>query len=125
MAGKLYFNAMDRSQEWYADLLANHIDEAKSLLQKVLESADYDANGCLVTPTKSPRKVRLLGGQDRAYRFVYCLTHQTTLTREQVVRHRCSNRRCINPDHLEVGYKADNLQDERDRQAYGIDFKML
>ena len=28
-----------------------------------------------------------------------------------VVRHKCDNRRCINPDHLEVGTNADNTQD--------------
>lgn len=32
-----------------------------------------------------------------------------------VVRHRCDNRRCWNPAHLEVGTHADNTQDMLDR----------
>ncbi|MFD2855254.1 hypothetical protein [Seohaeicola zhoushanensis] len=41
------------------------------------------------------------------------------------VRHRCHNRRCVNPRHLEVGDRADNLRDEWERQANGVDFALL
>jgi hypothetical protein len=36
---------------------------------------------------------------------------------DDVVRHRCNNRRCINPEHLEIGSRGENLQDERDFSA--------
>ena len=42
--------------------------------------------------------------------------------RDQVVRHRFHNRRCINPDHLTIGDRRDNLYDEFDRRANGVDW---
>ena len=45
--------------------------------------------------------------------------------RDQVVRHRCHNRRCINPQHLTIGDRRDNLEDELGRRANGVDWAML
>ncbi|WP_106607029.1 HNH endonuclease [Shimia abyssi] len=41
------------------------------------------------------------------------------------IRHRCHNRRCINPEHLETGSRADNLRDEWDRRANGINWRWV
>lgn len=35
--------------------------------------------------------------------------------RGHVVRHRCHNRRCVNPDHLMVGTQRDNIHDAMER----------
>ena len=37
-----------------------------------------------------------------------------------LVRHKCDNRKCINPKHLEVGTHLDNMQDMRDRRRSQI-----
>jgi hypothetical protein len=79
----------------------------------------------MVTPTATPRKVRFKGQQMAAYRFVFCVTDQLEATTEDVVRHRCHNRSCINPDHLEIGSKEDNKRDDWEVLANGLDFGLL
>ena len=119
------FLVRDRLQVWYEDILANHLDEAMAIVERQLESAETDENGCVVTATTQPRKLRFLKGQDRAYRFIYCVLNHHAASSDQVVRHLCHNRRCINPDHLTIGDRRDNLRDEWDRQANGVDWALL
>ena len=54
------------------------------------------------------------------YRFIFCVLNQVVRGYDDVVRHRCDNRLCINPDHLELGSRGENLQDERDFDANGV-----
>ena len=61
------------------------------------------------------------GRQTYAYRFVYCVLNEVAASRERVVRHRCHNRRCINPEHLEIGSQADNKRDDWEHWAGGTD----
>lgn len=56
-----------------------------------------------------------------SHRIVYCEAndiHMGAIT-GLVVRHTCDNPRCINPEHLIIGTKADNNKDRatRDRSA--------
>ncbi|WP_369528745.1 HNH endonuclease [Shimia thalassica] len=41
------------------------------------------------------------------------------------MRHRCHNRRCVNPEHLIEGSRAGNIRDERDRKASGVDYRLI
>lgn len=52
------------------------------------------------------------------HRKVYCLTNACSLDSivGKVVRHKCDNPRCINPDHLTLGEQSDNVRDTM-RQA--------
>ena len=94
-------------------------------VDELLADTATDQNGCRVTATAEPRKVRFKSGQDRAYRFVYCIRNELATNRHQVVRHLCHNRRCLNPDHLTIGDRRDNLNDDRERRANGVDWRVI
>lgn len=59
----------------------------------------------------------------RWHRLVYCERVGCTLDdiKGLVVRHKCDNARCLNPDHLELGTHQDNMDDKtkRGRNAKG------
>lgn len=56
-----------------------------------------------------------------AHRKAYCEHHGKTRAdiKGKVVRHRCDNRACREPTHLELGSNADNSQDMVDRGRQG------
>ena len=41
--------------------------------------------------------------------------HHGPIAAGQVIRHKCDNKLCLNPDHLEVGTQRENIQDAIDR----------
>ena len=53
------------------------------------------------------------------HRKVY---YEATGELPEVVRHKCDNPRCVNPEHLEGGTQKDNMQDcvQRGRHNYGV-----
>lgn len=53
-------------------------------------------------------------GEILAHRVAY-RAHVGHVPKGMVVRHRCDNKRCVNPDHLQVGTYRDNTQDAFDR----------
>lgn len=61
-----------------------------------------------------------LGKTMSAHRASYLL-HRGEIGPGLQVRHRCDNRLCVSPDHLELGSHQDNMDDRasRDRTARG------
>jgi hypothetical protein len=120
-----HFQYSDGSSDWFEVILSQHREEARQRASSLVADGVQMETGCIETPTQDARKVRFRGKQLPAYRFVYCVLNEVTASYDDVVRHRCNNRRCINPEHLEIGSRGENLQDERDFAANGVDFSLL
>lgn len=116
---------LDSSQERWEDIFATRKEEARSQALALVEEGRQDENGCIVTDTEAVRKVRFNGSQYPAYRFIYCALNEVVPSYDQVIRHRCHNRRCINPNHLTIGTRADNKLDDYEYLANGVDFDYL
>lgn len=116
---------MDESEVWWTTILDQHYETAASKANALIADTVQTANGCLETGTETPRRVRFKGRQLPAYRFVYCLATRIPAAGDEVVRHRCHNRLCINPDHLQFGTRAYNKHDDWEYWANGIDGWML
>lgn len=60
----------------------------------------------------------------KSHRIAYCVHHGIDIAEIDglLIRHKCDNPRCINPDHLETGTQSDNMQDmvSRNRSAKGV-----
>lgn len=59
------------------------------------------------------------------HRKAFCLANGKTLAdiRGQVIRHKCDNPRCINPEHLLIGTHSDNMRDAVDRGRHANNLK--
>ena len=119
------FSYADGGQQWFEGVFAKHLEEARSRAFTLIQEGEPSETGCIETPTLGARRVRFKGRQLPAYRFIFCVLNQVVAGYDDVVRHRCDNGRCINPDHLELGSRGENLQDERDFSANGVDFGLL
>jgi len=119
------FSYADETQQWFGAVFANHLEEARSRAFALVADGVVMETDCIETPTRGARKVRFKGRQMPAYRFIYCVLNEVVAGYDDVVRHRCDNGRCINPEHLELGSRGENLQDERDFNANGVDYSLL
>jgi hypothetical protein len=80
---------------------------------------EVDTNGCWNCTSHKPNSngypvKRYKGKIVHLHRYIY-LTQIGHIPEGIVVRHKCDNSRCINPDHFELGTQADNIQDMFDR----------
>jgi len=119
------FEYADASKQWFEAVFKEHKEEARSRALSLVSEGTKTVTGCIETPTKEARKVRFKERQMPAYRFICCIQNEVVSSFDDVVRHRCNNRRCINPEHLELGSRGENLQDERDFAAHGVDYDIL
>ena len=115
----------DDGARWLRDVIENHHEEARQRVSALLADTRATDEGCLVTATETPRKVIFRGRQVYAYRFIHCVLERAIVGREWVVRHRCHNRLCVNPEHLQLGTQADNKRDDWEYWAGGVGHRYL
>ena len=86
-------------------------------LSACIEHKQKGSNGGYGNTTFNGRKIPL-------HRKVYCVANEVSPESISglVVRHRCDNPRCINPEHLELGTVKDNVHDciSRGRARRGV-----
>ena len=120
-----HFALEDEGELWLREVIENHHEEALARVETTLAASREDENGCWVMPARDRPKTRFRGRQVASARFVYCVLNRAVIGTSTVVRHRCHNHRCVNPDHLTEGSRADNKRDDWDYWANGVDYNLL
>jgi hypothetical protein len=64
------------------------------------------------------RKIGRNGKATFVHRYVYTL-YYGEIPDGLIVRHKCNNRKCCNPEHLEIGTNKDNTRDMFERNRSG------
>lgn len=60
-------------------------------------------------------KVQINGKTFLLHRLVYQQENNCFINPSDIIRHKCDNPHCINPEHLEIGSHYDNVQDRNTR----------
>ena len=101
-----------RAYETYGDPYKTTVPR-RSRRKKI--AFEIDDNGCFICTSHAGdpfgyRKITINGKSKSMHRFIYEEMFGP-IPEGLVVRHKCDNPRCINPEHLELGTIADNNRD--------------
>ena len=83
-------------------------------------TCEEDENGCYICTSHAKKYdgryygIKRKGKMLLLHRYVY-ESYFDEIPDEMVVRHKCDNDLCVNPNHLEIGTHQDNARDKVDR----------
>lgn len=112
--GDLFLIAKTPEKEWWAQMI-DDVTVTAPLIRDLLNEARRSTEGCLDASQGRSKRVSMRGKQVYAYQLIYWAGNALVPSSQDVVRHKCHNRRCINPLHLTHGTQLDNINDTRDR----------
>ena len=82
----------------------------------ISETSSYDGTPChewIAAKTGSPNKVYgyfwINNGMSRAHRVAWCNYHDETIPSDVHLNHKCNNKLCVNPLHLEITSNRENV----------------
>ena len=91
------------------------LDEEKDSIRKTIERLFCTRNhfGCWtrVSRPNQGRPILVIKGRNLAAHRVSYAVYKGPIPKDLYVCHRCSNKQCVNPDHLELGTPQDNIND--------------
>jgi hypothetical protein len=59
--------------------------------------------------------IKDIWGEELTHRWSYRYFKKEDIPDKKLVRHKCDNRSCVNPDHLELGDSKENVKDMLER----------
>ena len=86
---------------------------------RIKENVKENENGCWIwqRSCNSSGYGQLWENKKFWFAHRYALSCKTIVSSEDVVRHLCHNRKCVNPDHLAIGTHLDNYRDSLEVHA--------